>query len=306
MPAERRYGLDHPHYAWSPMSTRGALRWPHEAKVALCVLVNLEHMEWEPPTGSFQSRRLSGGLGNLPYPDYVRLTHREYGHRVGIFRILDVLEKHGIPATIAMDALTAEHYPYLVRHCKDRGCEFVGHGQSVSRMITSNMSEAEERDYIRATIDTLQQATGVAPQGWFGPEYGESARTPQLLAEAGVRYVCDWANDEQPYRMTTEQGELYSLPISLELDDNHALWERQVPIDRYCELLTESIEVLCQDGAQNGRLLVLNLHPWLMGQPFRIGFLDAALAAITQGQGVWSAHGSEIVNWFRENLPRAE
>ena len=299
MPAERRYGLDHDHYAWSPISTRGVLRWPHDAKMALCVMINLEHMEWEPPTGQFQSRRLSGGLGNLPYPDYVRLTHREYGHRVGIFRLLDVLEKHGIPATIPMDALTAEHYPYLVSHCKARGCEFVGHGQSVSRMITSNMSEAEERDYIRTSIETLQQATGAAPLGWFGPEYGESARTPQLLAEAGIRYVCDWANDEQPYRMTTEQGELYSLPIALELDDNHAMWERHVPIDRYCELLTESVDVLCQDGAENGRLLVLNLHPWLTGQPFRVGFLDAALGAIAKRPDVWSAHGSEIVDWFK-------
>ena len=165
MPAERRYGMDHEHYAWSPISTRGVLRWPEPARVALCVVVNLEHMEWEPPPGYFEARRLTGGLGRLPSPDYVRLTHREYGHRVGIFRVLDVLEKHRIPATIAMDALTAEHYPYLVRHCRERGAEFIGHGVSVSRMITSNMSEAEERDYIRTAIDTLQQATGSVPLG---------------------------------------------------------------------------------------------------------------------------------------------
>ena len=304
MPAERRYGMDHEHYAWSPISTRGVLRWPEPARVALCVVVNLEHMEWEPPPGHFEARRLAGGLGRLPSPDYVRLTHREYGHRVGIFRVLDVLEKHGIPVTIAMDALTAEHYPYLVRHCRDRGAEFIGHGVSVSRMITSNMSEAEERDYIRTAIDTLQHATGSTPRGWFGPEYGESARTPLLLAEAGIQYVCDWANDEQPYRMTAPQGELYSLPIMLELDDNHALWERRVPIDRYSQLLTESVEILCRDGAENGRLLVLNLHPWLIGQPFRIGFLDTALQVMTAGPDVWAAHGSAIVDWFRQHPPQ--
>ncbi|WP_179137444.1 polysaccharide deacetylase family protein [Candidatus Entotheonella palauensis] len=242
-----------------------------------------------------------GGLGRLPYPDYARLSHREYGHRVGIFRVLDVLEKHGIAATIAMDALTAQHYPYLVQHCRQRDCEIIGHGLSVSRMITSRMSEAEERDYIHTSIETLTQAIGQAPVGWLGPEYGESERTPQLLAAAGLRYVCDWANDEQPYHMTAGEGELVSLPIALELDDVHALWERRVPVDRYGTMLSECFEGLYQDGAKTGRLLVLNLHPWLIGQPFRIGFLDAALGGMMRRQGVWTAHGSAIVDWFRQH-----
>ena len=171
--------------------------------------------------------------------------------------------------------------------------------------LRRGMSEQEERHYIQASIEALTQATGKAPLGWLGPEYGESTRTPQLLSEAGIRYVCDWANDEQPYRMTTAQGELCALPIMLELDDIQALWERRVPIDRYCDLLAESFDVLYQDGAQTGRLLVLNLHPWLIGQPFRIGFLDAALATIMRRQGVWAAHGSAIVDWFQQHSPVA-
>ncbi len=300
MPAERRQGMDHEHHPWSPIHTRAKLHWPDQARVALCVLVNLEVMELDPPSGGFQYGHLAGGLGRLPYPDYARLSHREYGHRVGIFRVLDVLEKHGIPATIAMDALTAEHYPYLVHHCLKRGCEIIGHGLSANRLITSEMTEAEEAAYIRHALDTLTQATGQMPQGWFGPEYGESDRTPRLLAAAGLRYVCDWANDEQPYRMTTPEGDLTSLPIALELDDTHALWSRRVPVDRYGTMLSESFDGLYQDGAQNGRLMVLNLHPWLIGQPFRIGFLDAALGHIMQRQGVWAAHGTAIVDGFRE------
>ncbi len=303
MPAERRYGMDHEHYDWSPISTRGVLRWPEQARVALCVLISLEHMEWEPPEGSFQSPILAGGLGRRGDPDYPRLTHRDYGHRVGIFRVFDVLAKHGIPPTVAMDALTAEHYPELVRHCQARDCEIIGHGMSVSRMITSQMTEQEERDYIHTSIETLARATGAAPVGWLGPEYGESARTPQLLAEAGIRYVCDWANDEQPYRMKTAPGDFCALPIMLELDDVNALWDRRVPVDRYEQLLTESFDILYRDGAQNGRLLVLNLHPWLIGQPFRIGFLDAALGAMMQRQGVWAAPGSAIIDWFRQHPP---
>jgi peptidoglycan/xylan/chitin deacetylase (PgdA/CDA1 family) len=240
-----------------------------------------------------------------PYPDYARLTHQEYGHRVGIFRVLEVLAKYGIPPTVAMDTLTAEHYPYLVRHCRQRGCEIIGHGVAASRVITSKMSESEEHAYIQSALATLKRATGQTPVGWLGPAYGESARTPQLLAQAGIQYVCDWVNDEQPYRLQTPQGELCALPIMLELDDVHALWERQVPIDRYATLLTESFDTLCRDGAHNGRVLVLHLHPWLIGQPFRIGFLDQALGAMVRREGVWAASGAAIVDWYRQHPPMA-
>ena len=304
MPAERRLGMDHEHYDWSPLTKRGVLSWPDDARVALCVIVNLEHMEWSPPEGSFTSP-LSPGPPPRPGLDYARLTHREYGHRVGIFRVLDVLDKHGIRPTVAMDALTAENYPYLVRHCHSRGCEIIGHGISVSRMISSRMSEQAEREYIQSSVESLRRTTGSAPAGWLGPEYGESSNTPKLLAEAGIRYVCDWANDEQPYPLKTPQGELFALPIMFELDDLAAVWGRCVSIDRYGQMLKESFDTLYVDGGQNGRLLVLNLHPWLIGQPFRIGFLDDAFGYMMRRQGVWAASGSEIVDWYRDHRPAA-
>jgi peptidoglycan/xylan/chitin deacetylase (PgdA/CDA1 family) len=295
--------MDHDHYVWSPLPTRGVLRWPQQARVALCVIVSLEHTEWMPPDDAMQAAPHAAGMMRRPYPDYSRLTHREYGHRVGIFRILDVLEKHGIPPTIAMDALTAEHYPYLVRHCQERGGEIMAHGVAATRMISSTMSEQDERAYIQAAITALTQATGQPPQGWLGPEYGESARTPQLLAEAGIRYVCDWVNDEQPYRLQTPGHELFALPMMLELDDVHALWERRVRTQRYGPLLQESFARLYLDGAANGRLLVLHVHPWLMGQPCRIRYLDEALGMMMQRQGVWAAHGMAIIDWFRQHPP---
>jgi allantoinase len=305
MPGQRRVGMDHEHYDWLPIIKRGVLRWPENARVALCVIVNLEQMEWSPPEGSYQLPTLAGGLDPRPFPDYARLSHREYGHRVGIFRLLDVLEHHRITATVAMDVFTAENYPYLVRHCRQRGCEIIAHGISVSRMITSKMSEQDERQYIQEGLERLRRATGAAPVGWVGPEYGESARTPQLLAEAGIGYVCDWPNDEQPYRMKTRQRELFALPIMLELDDVNALWYRRLAIDRYAELLGESFDRLYRDGARNGRLLVLNLHPWLIGQPFRIGYLDDALGTMMRRQGVWAATGAEIIDWYRQHPPAA-
>ena len=305
MPAERRFGMDHNHYDWSPITKRGVLRWPDSARVAICVIVNLERFEWQAPEGSFQAASLSGGISPRPFPDYMRLSHRDYGHRVGIFRVLDVLEKYGIKPTVAMDALSAEHYPFLVNHCLQRGCEIIGHGISVSQMITSNMSEQQEREYIRNSVGTLKRTTGVAPVGWLGAEYGESARTPQLLSQEGIRYVCDWTNDEQPYLLKTAHGELFALPIMLELDDVNALWDRHVAIGRYKDMLKEAFDTMYRDSSESGRLLTLNLHPWLIGQPFRIRYLDDALGHMMRRKKVWAASGSEIIEWYRLNPPAA-
>lgn len=304
MAVNLHYGMDHQHYPWSPLNQqREYFRWPYHARVAVCVIVTLEHMEWAPPPGSYQNPALSGGYGPSPFPDVTRWSHREYGHRVGIFRLLDLLSKHGLKPTVAMDVLTAQNYPFLIRYCQTQGCEIMGHGISVSRLITSNMSEQEEAEYIETSIQDLRAATGAAPRGWLGPEYGESARTPQLLARAGIQYVCDWTNDEQPFPMNTPQGELLALPVMLPLDDVNALWDRRVTIGRYVEMLQESFDTVYREGAENGRLMVISLRPWLSGQPFRVRYLDQALAYIMGHSEVWPATGSEIVDWYRENPP---
>jgi len=291
--------MDHEHHKWSPISTRGKLSWPDNAKVALCLIITLEHTEWEPPEGSFSADQ-AGGLGLRPFPDYPRFSHREYGHRVGIFRVLDTLERLKIKATVAMDTQTAEGYPYLVKHCQDRGCEIIAHGVSGSQMISGHMSTEEEAGFIRSSLDAMKRATGTAPKGWFGTDYGESERTPVLLREAGIDYLCDWVNDEQPYPMANG---LVALPTMLEMDDLFALSNRRVEIERYCQSLKDGFDVMYRDGAENGRLMTINLHPWLVGQPFRIGYLEEALAHIMGHQGVWSASGSEIIDWFRANPP---
>ena len=306
MPAERRVGMDHSHYPWSPIVNRPVLRWPDQAPVALCIVMSLNCMELNPPEGSFQSPQLAGGLGPRPYPDYPRQSHREYGHRVGIFRVLDVLERHALPATVAVDALTAEGYPALMAELVSRGCEVIAHGLSASQMITSRMTQQQEHDYIVRSIEACRRATGNAPLGWLGPEYGESHRTPALLAEAGLRYVCDWTNDEQPYPMTTPSGELYALPLLWELDDVNAMWDRRLSADRYGKLLVEAFEGLKRDGTTNARCLAVHLHPWLIGQPFRIDALDQALATISDLGGCWKTSGSAMIEWFRTHPPGSE
>ena len=294
MPGERRLGMDHDHYRWSPIVDRPPLRWPGDARLALCVVVVLDHVDFAPPAGSVQPP----GLFHRPLPEYWVFSHRQYGLRVGVYRVLEVLARHGIPATVAMDALTAERCPYLVRYCAEQGCEFIGHGIAASRMISARMTEPQERDYIRESVETLAGATGTSPAGWLGPEHGESEHTPGLLAEAGIRYVCDWANDEQPYAMQTPAGELIALPCVLDMDDQFALRDRHFPVDGYARYLKQALDRLHRDAEPSGRLMVLMLHPYLIGQPFRIGYLDEVLGHALSLGGVWAAPGREVVDWF--------
>lgn len=291
---------------WSPLPWREPLRWPDDRRVALVVLVHLEHVEWLPPPGTIVPR---SAVSRPPYPrepDVHEVTPHEYGNRVGIFRVMDVLDDLGIPATVAMDAEIARNYPFLVRQCLSRGWELIGHAPTGSRLLTQAMSEDDERTYLRDSLAAVEEAQGTAPRGWAGLDYAESARTVRLLAEMGVDYVCDWPNDEQPYDLIVPVGRLTSLPVSIHLDDLRA-HKRGIPTPRWSQMVTEAYDQLHDDGAEHGRLMVLGVHPWITGQPFRIGRLRDALGHIVGAKGAWAARGGEVVDWARSRgrQPRA-
>ena len=192
MPAKRSYGMDQDFYPWSPIVTRPVLRWPDTARVALAVIVNLEHWDWDVPAGTPLAVSPLGGpegmwTGNQPqFPDIGGYGNHEYGNRVGIFRILAVLDKYGIKPTLALDKAVADHYPFLVAEGQKRGAEFIAHGLSRRRIIHVGMSEDEERQYIRASIEAVEGATGKRPPGWSGPDFQETPNTPNLLAAEGM------------------------------------------------------------------------------------------------------------------------
>ncbi len=300
MPATRQPGMDHDQYDWSPITSRPRLTWPNGAHVALCVVVSLDQFEWAPPSNAYvpDALKLPTGQG-LFFPQVSAYSKHEYGNRVGVFNVMEALDRYGIRATAALDSMTAENYPFIVAECMKRQWEFVGHGISVQRIITSEMTEQEEREYIRTSLDAVEKATGQRPVGWFGQEYGESTRTPGLLAEAGIRYLCDWPNDDQPYRMKMP---LYSLPVSLELDDLFAMAApRFMSVMDYGRMLKDAFDTLYRDGENTGRLMVMNLHPYFIGQPFRVKYLEEALEHITAHPKVWKATGEEIIDWFAQN-----
>jgi peptidoglycan/xylan/chitin deacetylase (PgdA/CDA1 family) len=286
--------MDHPHYRYSPLPARPRWTWPNGARLAVCVLLYLEHWELQPPEGAHRDPRYVGEFGSW-FPDYRTWTQREYGNRVGVFRVLEVLDALRIVPAVPVNAMAIERYPRLVYELGRRGAEFLGHGISASRMLTSRLTEAEERDVIGQSLDAIEHATGARPRGWVSPDFGESTRTPQLLAEVGLRYVLDWPNDDQPYRLTTAPP-LVSIPNQSEWDDVQLLWLRRIAMPRYPALLAQACAALCAEGEQSARVLTIGLHPWLVGMASRVRYLREALEAITGREGVWFAAPGEIAD----------
>lgn len=295
-PANRGKGMDHPHYAWNPLPLRAPLRWPGGRGLAVVPLINLEMVEDPLPAGWPQIHSVGGGLIR-DFPNISRVSTREYGHRVGIFRLVEALLRRGIRPTVAIDVLTAEAYPQLVDYLRQAGTEFVAHGLSVTRPVTSAMDLAQERDYIAQTLERLQ-ACGIVPDGWFGPEYGESTRTPQLLGEAGLGYVCDWANDEQPYAMTTP-GDLVALPLWADFDDQTVLINRMCNLDMFEDHFRKALTQLRQDGAVTARLLHFCVRPWVTGAPLRIAMFERVLDHILSLGPVWTPTAGEVVTAWK-------
>jgi peptidoglycan/xylan/chitin deacetylase (PgdA/CDA1 family) len=259
--------------------------------------VTLERLEWYPAGVAAPPNARYGG----PYPrtfDPLGGGIREYGNRVGVFRVMEALDRHGIAATVPIDSALAVENPFLVDECMRREWELIGHGVVSSRMITDDLSEEEERVYLRASLEPLAEATGSFPRGWLGPDYVESSRTVRLLAEMGLDYVCDWANDEQPYLMPVGSRRIVSVPASADADDVLTHRFRGIPIDRWARLVCDTFDGLYVDGLANGRLLLINLHPYLVGQPFRIPHLAAVIEHLVRHDDVWFATGSEIVDWY--------
>ncbi len=285
---------EHSLYPRDAHASLPAERWPHGKPVALAFVVSAEYYDLYPPPEAFTPAMVPGGFGRGPYPDYRAFSMREYGNRVGVFRLMDVLSAHGLRATLAADAFVARHRRPVVERALALGWDLAGHGLSVTDVISSRMPEERERDYIGEALHALRSASGRAIAGWHGPEYGESARTPRLLAEAGVRYLLDWPHDERPVPLHTGAGTVLSLPMSADLDDVMALWHRKIPMERWVRAVLDAVDRLALDGARGGRLLVLNLHPWLSGQAYRATYLDELIARLTRRSDVWFTTTDEL------------
>lgn len=297
----RRRGMDHGHYPYSALPERPALRWPGGEPVAAWIVLYLEYWELATPAGEHRAPGVHGHWGHF-FPDYRTFSYRDYGNRVGFSRVLACLDRYAVPVTVAANAAAIARYPGLVAECVRRGWEIVPHGSHATRMITSAMTEATERAVIADAIAAVRAATGAPPRGWIGQDGNESFRTPELVAQAGLRWLADWPNDEQPYWMTVDPP-IVSLPQQQEWDDVQMLWMRQLAMPRYVSGIAEALEVLAEDGRRSARTLSLGVHPWLLGQPHRIRYLDEVLARLAASNDVWMTTGSGIADAYVAAVP---
>lgn len=285
-------GYEHDHFAWSARPQRKPLTWPDGARLALAVFLYFEYFELVPPKGSYSDPRFTHVVGEH-FPELHTFTRREYGNRIGVFRVLEVLEKHGITATICANAEACRRYPYLVKRFLEGGHSFVAHGLSARRMITSLLTEEQERAHIVESLAAVELATGVRPTGWAGQDFGETDRTPLLLGELGLTHLIDWPNDDQPYLMNPGRP-LVSIPNQTEWDDGQLFAVRKVDAWTYPDLIQDAFETLYDEG---GNMLGIGLHPWIIGQSHRIRYLNEALERINRTSGVWQATSDEIADW---------
>jgi allantoinase len=261
------------------------VQWPNGARIAVWVIPNVEHFHIELPG---------------PLPDIRNHSRRDYGNRVGLWRIIEVMEKHGVKGTVALNGEVGRHYPRIMDELVKLDWELMGHGATNSVLLTQldRAKEEETINYVKAIIE----GRGRKMHGWLGPGLSETWHTLDLLKQAGCSYVADWVNDDLPYRMNNG---LHSIPYSIELNDMPLYNAPSISNEEFLKRIVETFDVLYEEGAKGGRVMGLALHPFLIGAPGRIRILDKALAHMAAHRDVWFARGHEIIEAYKkqEKLP---
>jgi peptidoglycan/xylan/chitin deacetylase (PgdA/CDA1 family) len=285
--------LDNTRFDYSPIVRRPPLRWPNNARVAFWVGINIEHFKIDRP-----------GTAMHPFPgiipDIYNYSWRDYGVRVGIWRLMTLLDRLGIKAGVLLNSDVCIQYPVIVEECVKRGWEILGHGITNSQFL-AGMSEDQEREVIRTVVRTIKDATGKAPRGWLGPALAETFNTPDILAEEGLGYVCDWCNDDQPYEMRVRKGRLLSLPYGIELNDIPMFLEFKATPDAFRQAICDQFDQLHAEGAETGRVTCIALHPFIIATPWRIKYLEQALQYVLRHKDVWVATPGEIADWYTKH-----
>jgi len=290
----RAPGMDHALYPFRALPDAPKFAWPDGARIALTVTLILDHAELDPPKTESPDPRIVSPLGKF-HPDWLTWSHRLYGARVGIFRVLDVLDRFHLKPSVALGTEAGRLYPELVDALSRRDACFMAHGHFATRRITSRMTD--EAAFIASARDQLAEVIGQAPAGWCGQDFNESADTPALLAAAGFQYTLDWANDDRPYMI----GDLVALPPQPEWNDLECMWLRRVSPPVWAANLVEAFDVLHAEG---GGVFNLTLHPWIAGQAHRIRYLRDALHRILGKPGIWRTTTDDLASAARDRLAR--
>lgn len=279
----------HGRYDYSAIDERPLYKWPGDKDLAVYIGLNIEHF-------SFGEGRGHSPTGQGHMPDVRNYAWRDYGLRVGIWRIFDMLDELDLPACHLMNTITYDYAPQIVDRIRARGDEFVGHGRSNSEE-QGTMSEEDERALIQGTADDFIKHEGEVPGGWMGPWISESEVTPDLLKEAGFRMVMDWSADDQPFWMRTRSGKILGLPYHIEINDSPAMLLRQHTAEQFTEMSINHFDEMMRQSQKQPLVFSLALHTFVVGQPFRLPGLRQILTHIKNhpdADRCWFTRPSEI------------
>ena len=275
-------------YPFVPITRRPTYDWPGGKRLAVYFAINIEAFEF--------GRNPGPDFTTMPAPPFHRgYAYRDFGNRVGIWRLIDIFQEYDIPLSVLANTAVYDAYPELMAAFRRRGDEFVGHGRTNSeRQI--DMTEEEERDMLKEVRRRFEKEEGAAPRGWLGPFISQSTKTPELLVEQGFGYMLDWFYDEQPQLFRTDRGPILSVPYpSMELNDLPAVFNRRVSDAEFADLLVDAFDQQLHDSEKYPLVFSAALHTFVMGQPHRTRKLRRALAHIASHRDkVWITTAGKI------------
>jgi allantoinase len=292
--SERRPGsalATHGRYEYVSITRRRNFRWPGGSKLAVYFALGLEQYDF----GQGMTENLVAGM---PPPDVLNTSWRDYGNRVGAWRILECFAQYGIPLGILLNSALCEHAPELIQACRAADCELIAHGYSNSDTL-AGMTEAQESAYLRQVAEPMQRFSGRPPAGWASPWIAETPLTPDLLHESGYEYLLDWCMDDQPVWLRTRGGHILSVPYTQELNDSSAIIGRCVDANDFASMIIDQFEEMRQSGGEQPLVMSVVLHSFISGQPFRLRALRRALEHIARARTeLWLTQPGAIARHF--------
>jgi allantoinase len=293
------------HYDYVPLPERLPLRWPEGKRVALFMTINLETWDLIKDT---DKPYYAGGPAILPdslpgnVPDFPNYSWREYGQRVGVWRLYEMFDAVGITPAVTMDAVTALRRGAMVQAALQRGCEVIAHNYEQGELLTDAAGDIErERSIIERTLAVYEQTCGRKAKGWLSSSLRGTLNTADILAANGLSFYCDLMNDDQPYLVRTPSGPIVSTPYSNEINDFTLLTRRGHTTSEYRDVLMEELRVLHDEGEKTGRIMNVGLHPHVSGRAYRISALREFCEYAKSLPGVWFTTREEVARWYLEH-----
>ncbi len=252
----------HGRYDYSAITRRPDYSWPEGRRLAVHLSLNVEHFSF------------GEGLGNdyavpHPQPNHRSFAWRDYGNRVGAWRLLELAQAYDLPYALLTNTELYDYCPELIQAFSERGDEIVGHGRTnAERQIDMNLEQ--ERACIQEVAAQIRKHEGVQPKGWLAPYISQTYDSLDLLKEAGFRYMMDWSLDDQPVWFRTAHGPILSIPYSHDLNDSFELVARRTPSQLFCENLIDQFDEMLEESERRPLVMPIVLHSFILGHPYRV------------------------------------